>query len=284
MPGESLGAQDASNTTAKTVTSPSHVRVSLKDDTLGLGAQKGGNPEDEPSAGLNGFQNLLGRLNGKVEDELAKEQKNRNALSRFRYLERRGVLHFVSGGYLVGDKLEILVPSPDDQQKDCQATLNNNKKPETKRIRHEHEKMTHTSPLVGSTGEGSDPGRYHDVSDDIEAKETINDQRKIEKTERKMRRRLRREAKAAFSDQSKLAGAFDNPQLPFISSETALDGIAKPSVSEVIATSQMVQSSQGSGGRHAVRQRYIRQKRLATMDTKALNEVCILTPSFHSHD
>lgn len=100
-PGASLGARNKSYTRVKGI---SHIKVSLKDDTLGLGAKSGPNV---PQPGMDAFQGLLGRLNGKTEVQLSKEQTTRDDLRRRNYAERRwGGPHFISGGLLVGDRIQ----------------------------------------------------------------------------------------------------------------------------------------------------------------------------------
>lgn len=76
----------------------------LKDDTLGLGAKR--NNGDE-CTGLDAFQHLLGRLNGKSDETLETERKVREDLKLSLYLERKmGTIRFVKGGWLVGDQLK----------------------------------------------------------------------------------------------------------------------------------------------------------------------------------
>ncbi|KAK4191721.1 protein PXR1 [Podospora australis] len=103
-PGQYLGAQGAAHAESYTEASTSHIRVTLKDDTLGLGAKR--NNGDE-CTGLNAFQHLLGRLNGKSEDVLAAEEKKREDTKLSLYVERKlGRINFVRGGWLVGDTLK----------------------------------------------------------------------------------------------------------------------------------------------------------------------------------
>lgn len=105
-PGKFLGAEGAAHAEWHTEASSTHIKVTLKDDNLGLGAKR--NNGDE-CTGLDAFQSLLGRLNGKPEDVLAAEEKHREEVKLNRYVELKlGRIRFVSGGFLVGDKLEIL--------------------------------------------------------------------------------------------------------------------------------------------------------------------------------
>ncbi|KAK4648274.1 telomerase inhibitor [Podospora bellae-mahoneyi] len=103
-PGQYLGAKDAAHAENYGAASASHIQVTLKDDTLGLGAKR--NNGDE-CTGLFDFQHLLGRLNGKSEEALESELKKREDLMMNSYLERRlGTIRFVRGGWLVGDVLK----------------------------------------------------------------------------------------------------------------------------------------------------------------------------------
>ncbi|KAL2261167.1 hypothetical protein VTK26DRAFT_4620 [Humicola hyalothermophila] len=104
QPGQYLGAKDAPHAEWHTEANSSHIRVVLKDDTMGLGAKR--NNGDE-CIGLDAFQSILGRLNGKSEEALATEQKAREDIKLNLYVERKlGAIRFVSGGWLVGDQVK----------------------------------------------------------------------------------------------------------------------------------------------------------------------------------
>ncbi|CZR51125.1 related to Protein pxr1 [Phialocephala subalpina] len=110
QPGQYLGAKDASHAEFHTAANASHIRVSIKDDNLGLGAKVGSGVGHGECTGLDAFKNLLGRLNGKEEDEIEKEQKARDDLRVAIYTERKwGATRFVSGGFLIGDKIQHLI-------------------------------------------------------------------------------------------------------------------------------------------------------------------------------
>lgn len=109
-PGQYLGTQDARNQEFHTAANASHIRVTIKDDNLGLGAKNGSGVGHGECTGLDAFKNLLGRLNGKDEDEIEKEQKSREDLKRAIYTEQRwGSIRFVPGGFLIGDKIQHLI-------------------------------------------------------------------------------------------------------------------------------------------------------------------------------
>lgn len=112
-PGQYLGAKDAAHAEWHTAASSTHIQVTLKDDNLGLGAKR--NTGDE-CVGLDAFQMLLGRLNGKSEEVLETEQKARDDVKRNLYVEQKiGVIRFVRGGWLVGDQLK---ENPDDRDEE----------------------------------------------------------------------------------------------------------------------------------------------------------------------
>ncbi|EON64995.1 hypothetical protein W97_04230 [Coniosporium apollinis CBS 100218] len=103
-PGQALNPH-AGHAGHYTVANTSHIRIALKDDNLGLGATRGG--RDAETFGLSQLAGLLGRLNGKGEGELRKEEAARRDVQLVGYQERRwGAVRFVSGGFLVGEKAE----------------------------------------------------------------------------------------------------------------------------------------------------------------------------------
>ncbi len=110
QPGQYLGAKDAKHAEFHTAANASHIRVTLKDDNLGIGAKIGSGVGHGECTGLDAFKNLLGRLNGKDEDEIEKEQRSRDDLKRAIYTEKRwGSIRFVPGGFLIGDKIQFLI-------------------------------------------------------------------------------------------------------------------------------------------------------------------------------
>jgi Pin2-interacting protein X1 len=109
-PGDHLGVQGSAHSEFHTDANFSHIRVTIKDDNLGLGAKIGSGVGHGECTGLDAFQNLLGRLNGKDEDEIEREQKSKDDLRRAVYTEQRwGSIRFVKGGLLVGDKIQDLI-------------------------------------------------------------------------------------------------------------------------------------------------------------------------------
>lgn len=60
---------------------------------------------------MGAYQDILSRLNAKPEENTTKENQPRKDLERKLYVEQRlGGMRFVSGGFLVGDRVEDVVP------------------------------------------------------------------------------------------------------------------------------------------------------------------------------
>ncbi|OOF93660.1 hypothetical protein ASPCADRAFT_208964, partial [Aspergillus carbonarius ITEM 5010] len=107
-PGSFLGARNAAHAEMFTAASASHIKVVLKDDTLGLGARPKRDPLDEPT-GLDAFKGLLGRLNGKSDADLQIEQQKRDNAKLARYAASKWqTVTFISGGLLAQEKIEAL--------------------------------------------------------------------------------------------------------------------------------------------------------------------------------
>ncbi|KAI3323366.1 hypothetical protein HD806DRAFT_82902 [Xylariaceae sp. AK1471] len=106
-PGKYLGAQESSHAQLHSSASLAPIKINMKDDTLGLGAKIRQKQSDE-CTGLDVFKDLLGRLNGKSEDVLAKERQVRSEIKTNLVVERKyGPMRFVSGGLLVGDQMKM---------------------------------------------------------------------------------------------------------------------------------------------------------------------------------
>ncbi|KXX78719.1 Protein PXR1 [Madurella mycetomatis] len=118
QPGQYLGAKDAPHAEWHTEANSAHIRVVLKDDNLGLGAKR--NNGDE-CTGLDAFQHLLGRLNGKSDETLETERKVREDMRLSLYVERKlGTIRFVKGGWLVGDQVK---DKPSDEDAEPQGSF-----------------------------------------------------------------------------------------------------------------------------------------------------------------
>ena len=242
--------------------------------------------------GLDVFQDLLGRLNGKSDVDLEKEQKSRNDLKRALYTERRfGALRFVSGGVLVGDRIEKLVEdeklrlaekssSPFDQA--SFAASNEKRKNEAKghiKVALDTSKSTASLTALQTAAPELDASNAmmenleatvdmelenskQDKNSDKAKSKAVKAQRKLERLQRKETRRAARAERHPVMIPPCTTSSSDQQSEP-----------QDPPQPDETGSSSVVAVTAAMSGRHAVRQRYIRQKKLAVMDLRALNEV-----------
>lgn len=269
----------------------------MRADNLGLGAKTGSGQEAGECVGLDAFQAMLGRLNGKSEEVLGKEQEVRDEMKLRAHVERKGMVRFVYGGRLVGDEYEDgeegkskavpVAPAAEKERK-------NDKKEKKSRIggveqsestaeasRNEEEASTEKKKIKKrkKVADGDEepiamsklaPETTSEEASNSEDEATQKARRKAERAERRERKRQRREAKAAKLAE---AGRDDEnmpmrtvPAAPVEAEKKVLTVQLSPSTTAVSAT---------VGGRHmSVRSRYIAAKRRAVMDPQALKEVC----------
>ncbi|TID27361.1 putative g-patch rna maturation protein [Venturia nashicola] len=287
-PGSTLGAKNATHKAHFSQASHSHIRVVLRDDNLGIGAQKG--RADTDVFGLDLYQGLLGRLNGKTQEQLEKEGKIRkDVLLGSVGRERYGNGMFVRGGFLVGDKIEDVV-SVEEAQRLLEVRLAHEARVEAaknggvekrseKRKRDGEEgvdlkaekknKKRKSIVEVEETDEKSAKKAKKDKKRKSEVTSTTADStiqntvtpEKAEKKRLKAEKRARKEARRIRREQKALKKA---------SSSNSSDSSPEPP-SAAQAAAQKALSA-----RFATRQRYIQQKRMATMDPTALNEIFMI--------
>jgi len=304
QPGEILGAKNASHAEFHTAANASHIRVVVKDDNLGLGAKKGKGLADSECTGLDVFQSLLGRLNGKKEDELAKKQRSREEVKRAIHTGKRwGSIIFVRGGYLVGDKIQELVEKEEDRaQKLASDTFgadthfagksdsNRSSSSEALKILHTKQikKKKRKELLIADESiitnlETPDPA-LDDVQSDQNSTLDANDEvlQFPPKKSRKKRKGLADivEAPSSQGETGKSESGIKRKRKAKTDSKHAKGNLSKiqvysPQSIHSTPTSQSGSSTPSAliGGRHAVRSRNIAQKRLAVLDTASLNQV-----------
>ncbi len=289
----------------------------MRDGNLGLGAKLGAKTRDDQCTGLDIFQDVLGRLNGKGQTEIEADQKSRADLRRALYAENRwGSLRFVSGGLLVGDKIQkhaeensqhsatpkiiLMQPlqdpavlKPEDEVANPKVRKHIEESP--KSLTAEEPKKVRKSKRARSADDTAEPNLDRSLQEgrntgtilttnsgcntpvDFRPRQSSPGaaQRLADKAERKLERNLRREARRV-SRTGQGGGPSDMPITP------SLPQHVSPSVpehssrekAEPTGNRETLLPNGLAGGRHAVRQRYIRHKKMAMMDTKALNEVC----------
>jgi Pin2-interacting protein X1 len=301
QPGDILGAKNASYAELHTAANASHIRVFMKDDNLGLGAKRSSGLAGGECTGLDVFQNLLGRLNGKDEDELVKEQNSREDLKRAIYTERRwGSVRFVRGGFLIGDKIQELVDQEEERirqlvQQSSSAvvevsesdssenpTLQTSKtlvvkdKKAKKKRQKAHKEQDDSSEIAAVSK--IKPDKAHSSAQDIPQGTQPTNPRKSKK-KRKPSEDATEDSGTVVPEDQDVNGKSKKKKRRNEGTESKKD-IEDGTTAEQASKSQPLASSSGSntpqsllGGRHAVRSRNIAQKRLAVLDTASLNQV-----------
>lgn len=298
IPGSILGASNALPADANTEATSCYPRTTRRDDNCGLGRPRRGDHDGSRCTGLDVFQGILGRLNGRVEVDCEVAKIASEDLKTVDYLESRWqVLKFVSGGFLAGDKLKDVAKQPEQTPSSpiAQAVITNDnlvnqeledgvsetyhaetsnatklrksKQPKTKKITMEYSDSSSRHQLGPTKSHRPGLPESQVTCKRVELRpEQSADSGRLSKTraaaagEPKKRKKRRRIMEAPQ----------DGEQSPHSLSEEGL-GKLSPSAAE----SQTLPVVSGSlASRHAVRARYIRQKNMAMMDTKALNEVC----------
>ncbi|WPH03831.1 protein pxr1 [Acrodontium crateriforme] len=309
QPGQYLGAKDAAHQEHYTAANASHIRVLLREDNLGIGAQVGGNGRAE-TFGLATLSGIFGRLNGKTDGEVQKQQEGlRDAELRSYQGMKYGHMNFVYGGLLVGDKMEEGLmkdlaraskkrKAEEGVEEEGQKTLKRKKGEENLRAEAEDEESASSSSSSDESErtlkkkakkekkDRKEKKRQATTSSDSDdetedakrlrkearrkakrdaagqdspaekSKESKDEKarRKAEKHARKEEKRKRKEEKRRLKSEKTSANSTSASNTPVTGNSTPLFG----------------------GSRHAVRQRYIQQKRLASMDPQALKEILML--------
>ncbi|OHE98978.1 G-patch domain-containing protein [Colletotrichum orchidophilum] len=313
-PGQYLGAKDAAHAVHHTAANASFIRVALKDDMLGLGFKQA---RDDRVTGMDVFSDLLGRLNGKSTEVIAKEQEARTALKSTLYCDNKfGPMRFVSGGFLVGDKIKeepTADPKGEDSDDDdvkmedvpiAPESSNKSKKrkaeessedesssedEKAKKKRRKEEKKASKKLKAEADGEETSTSEKKDKKRKSKsAKEDASEdtQDETEKKSRKDKKNKKAKKEAGDEEDSSDDKSLKKKRKGENDAEKAArkeekkrrkeEKRAKKEASrESTSTTPTVSgtSTPVLRGHHAVRSRWIAQKRMATMDDKALNAI-----------
>jgi Pin2-interacting protein X1 len=238
-------------------------------------------------------------LNGKSDAEVQKHQSAlRDAELRTYQAQKYGHMNFVSGGFLVGDRIEPSAEYDSSSPKEDPAT--NSGADDTGRRRKKHK--NEVDPVKGERDKKKgrlerreqemnarcqdEPGplkETEDVTPEPRTKEksrkrskssqrtkaihdsditTAEDDRSRRKQERRARKEERRKRKEETRQSSSKPEPVDTEQRQ---TETVSEAPSAPRNAGLFA-----------GNRNAVRRRYIEQKRMASLDPKAMNEIFML--------
>ena len=233
-PGMGLGMRpDHSHT--------SHIRVHIKDDNLGLGARiRRQERKDEfdngECAGLDVFQRILGRLNGReseINNELEIQRKEK-------IINGKWGVHFVKGEVLSStwDPKTMKLKSYANMEKKRYTTSEDESDSEPKKKKVKKEKKSKKDKKDKKHSKDKKEEKH---SRDKKDKKHSKDKR--EKKHGKDKEHSKEKKKAAKVESTKTAS----------------------NVPDAVTT------------RLSVRSKWIKQKRAATMDSKALNEIFMVT-------
>lgn len=267
-PGNRLGAKDAAHADLLTSASVSHIKVTIKDDNLGLGARVG--REGQPT-GLDAFKGLLGRLNGKSDEELHIEQRKRDDVHLARYVALKfQEVRFVRGGLLTQEKLQRLPPTPKEDQankKSESSTASDNDSADN--TESATDKSSKSKSKSKSSKKSSKKSRSQ--SDEADSSSSVSDKKKKKKSKKR---------KAEEDDDESETTTKRRASTPDEKSSSE----SQPKIATVPAP---VIGERRPIGRQVFRGRHIAQKKRALMDDKSLNEVSLgkrrISPSIDFH-
>ena len=302
QPGFSLGATNASyvDKTASTA----FIRVALKEDNLGLGAKVGSGHQDEGEpTGLDAFQSILGRLNGKDAGQIRTEKNLRSDIRKTIAKQNRwGAFRFVSGGFLIGDRVQEYPEGKEECREEKEDCLEVKETPP----RHRPDPSANASRKNGG----------NIVEENRKRRRKIKSRRNSEQS-RNPKGEKDSEVSAQASSQIVMAEEVipdtESSDIGLLS--RSLVGMDKPSIQEAKARSIKIECShpeadelaakipdarrhktskklrsvrdepldmakpsipigtRPNGRRHISRHRYLHQKKMSIMNSKALNEV-----------
>lgn len=252
--------------------------------------------------GLDGLQDLLGRLNGKDEEQLGKEADSREKLRREVIVGQRYGMRFVRGETYVSSDIEALLKRIEGQKKDAEEGEKKIKKeegesdgepvkpedPESSSVKVKKEKKEKKSKREKSSSKSGSATPAPSIETDLKEsfkkrkrtdddgssravdKGRANEEGKAPKMSKKSKngetreaRRARREREKREKKARKARKRNEKRKSSSDSDSTVPSGTATPRYPALV-------------GRQAVRHRYIAAKRSSVMDAKALNEVCVL--------
>lgn len=236
-PGMGLGMRpDHSHT--------SHIRVHIKDDNLGLGARiRRQERKDEfdngECAGLDVFQRILGRLNGReseINNELEIQRKEK-------IINGKWGVHFVKGEVLSStwDPKTMKLKSYANMEKKRYTTSEDESDSEPKKKKVKKEKKSKKDKK--DKKHSKDKKEKKHSRDKKDKKHSKDSKDKRDKKHGKDKEHSKEKKKAAKVESTKTAS----------------------NVPDAVTT------------RLSVRSKWIKQKRAATMDSKALNEIFMVT-------
>jgi Pin2-interacting protein X1 len=284
-PGSFLGARNASHADTFTNASASHIRVTMKDDTLGLGARapKMGN---ENVAALDAFQGLLGRLNGKSDTQLEEEQRKRDDTRLALYARSKWqTVTFVSGGYLVQEKPD----AAKDKAKKNTSEMSDDTTAEDESVKSSDDNTSNKD----TQAEDQEPSLEDEAkklnSKDVDGKDTkdkkkrkrkekeAKEEKKSKKEKKEKREKKEKTEKKEKKERKEKKREKDSKKRRRTDADEDNSDSSTATQPDSEAVSKKVTSLQRQipHWRHSLRGRHIQQKKMAVMDERSLGEVSL---------
>ncbi|KAH6660352.1 hypothetical protein BKA67DRAFT_547708 [Truncatella angustata] len=317
-PGQYLGAKDASHASMHSAASSAPIKITIKDDNMGLGAKIRQKQAGE-CTGLDVFKDLLGRLNGESDESLNKKQAMRSELKTNLYIEQKfGPMRFVRGGLLVGDQITELVKHASETKQTAanvptegQAASVKDESDETIGVRPEKKekkekkskkrKAENTDGLNDAETDNSDGkkqkkkrSREESSAEGSQAQSESDSERKRRKKEKKDKKSKKRseeiaddavEAQSRAKKEKKDKKDKKKRKEAAEASETPLANTANVVITSAAVSGTSTPSGTNTGtstprplSRHMVRSRNIASKRMAMADMAALNQILFVKP------
>ncbi len=268
----------------------SHIRVTLREENVGIGykthKEQQGNGDDD-CFGLDAFQRILGKLNGKAEE--IEEGIEKRRIDNF--INGKWGINFIKGDVLrsTWDSDENKLKNKDEDDNDNvndntdtskdkkktkkvkkrkrEDTISNNdttQEDESKKKRHSKDKKDKkkTSKNDLDKKKSKSKGSKKDISKEDKDHLPKEKMEKKEKKEKHSKKDKKEKKDKKSKDEKKLSSENDDKTITAPPSTDSNDQLtaARPVVSS----------------RLAVRRRYIAAKRAATMDQKSLNEIFMI--------
>lgn len=252
--------------------SATHIKVAIKRDNTGLGAKKrkGNNKYDidimgdgdEFIQGLDMFQKILGKLNGKDEAKLERtlEMKRQWKVSEI-CMKKYGMV-FVYGGLLEGTIDENGKIMNKNSLSDSNTPSNASKSEAN------NSKKRKASDLESEETSGSESEKKSkDKKEKKSKKDKKSKKEKKDKKEKKEKKDKKEKKESKSKKEKKEKGSKSGDEKSIKATEKELT----PSEEKPVSVVPQLK------GIHATRARWIRTKRAATMDSKSLNEIFMVS-------
>jgi Pin2-interacting protein X1 len=223
------------------------IKTLFKDDNLGLGAKTRGTDVEGQRTGLDAFQGLLGRLNGKDEGLLRREvvKVEERKLAMFA-MGKWGGMRFVRGGILGGS-----IGQEDE--------VDENEGDEEERV---------------AAGAEESKDAEEEVHEEKKRRKEAKRQRKEDKRKRKEERALKREARMAKrASTSDDLDSLAHPRSVKRSVPPDEAVSSTPSDEEGIVAVKLTKPMTMKNGRHLLRGRNIQAKKMVLSDMKGLDQI-----------